>query len=112
MRKLLIYFLLQTIFSNYITIDLVTTNDIHGVINQQTAYFMNPEYPPNIVGGAAFYKYVNDLKKEDSNNLLILDAGNFFQGSNFGMHDKGLSMIEWMNMIGYDAIVPLSLIHI
>ena len=106
MRRLLIYFLFQTIFANHISIDLITTNDIHGVINQQTAYFMNPEYPPNIVGGAAFYKYVHDLKKDNADNLLILDAGNFFQGSNFGMYDKGSSMIEWMNMIGYDAIVP------
>ena len=60
MRKLLIYLLFQTIVANHISIDLITTNDIHGVINQQTAYFMNPEYPPNIVGGAAFYKYVHD----------------------------------------------------
>jgi endonuclease/exonuclease/phosphatase family metal-dependent hydrolase len=106
MKKILIYILLQVVFSNHIYIDLITTNDIHGVVNQQTAYFMNPEFPPNIVGGAAFYKYVNELKSSSSDNLLILDAGNFFQGSNFGMNDKGASMIEWMNMIGYDAVVP------
>ena len=106
MRNFLIYIFFQIIFSNEIIIDLITTNDIHGVVNQQTAYFMNPEYPPNIIGGAGFYKYVHDLKKTNSDNLLILDAGNFFQGSNFGMHDKGSSMIEWMNMIGYDAVVP------
>ena len=95
-----------TMCSDIVSIDVLTTNDIHGVINQQTAYFMNPEYPPNIVGGAAFYKYVHDLKKDDADNLLILDAGNFFQGSNFGMYDKGSSMIEWMNKVGYNAIVP------
>ena len=106
MKKILIYILLQSVFSNHIYIDLITTNDIHGVVNQQTAYFMNPEFPPNIVGGAAFYKYVKELKSSSSDDLLILDAGNFFQGSNFGMNDKGASMIEWMNMIGYDAIVP------
>lgn len=106
MKKILIYILLQSVFSNHIYIDLITTNDIHGVVNQQTAYFMNPEFPPNIVGGAAFYKYVKELKSSSSDDLLILDAGNFFQGSNFGMNDKGASMIEWMNMIGYDAVVP------
>lgn len=106
MKKLLIYIFLNCLLSNHIYIDLITTNDIHGVINEQTAYFMNPEFPPNIVGGAAFYKYVNELKKENSDNLLILDASNFYQGSNFGMNDKGESMIEWMNMIEYDAFVP------
>ena len=46
--------------------------------------------------------------KQNSNeeNLLILDGGNFFQGSNLGIHDQGKTMIEWMNMIGYDAMVP------
>ena len=106
MKKLLIYIFLNYLLSNHIYIDLITTNDIHGVINEQTAYFMNPEFPPNIVGGAAFYKYVNELKKDNSDNLLILDASNFYQGSNFGMNDKGESMIEWMNMIEYDAFVP------
>ncbi len=106
MKKLLIYMFLNCLLSNHIYIDLITTNDIHGVINEQTAYFMNPEFPPNIVGGAAFYKYVNELKKDNSDNLLILDASNFYQGSNFGMNDKGESMIEWMNMIEYDAFVP------
>ena len=106
MKKLLIYLFLNCLVSNHIYIDLITTNDIHGVINEQTAYFMNPEFPPNIVGGAAFYKYVNELKKDNSDNLIILDASNFYQGSNFGMNDKGLSMIEWMNMIEYDAFVP------
>ena len=106
MKKLLIYIFLNCLLSNHIYIDLITTNDIHGVINEQTAYFMNPEFPPNIVGGAAFYKYVNELKKDNSDNLLILDASNFYQGSNFGMNDKGESMIEWMNMIEYDAFVP------
>ena len=87
-------------------IDLVTTNDMHGVVKDQKAYFMNPQYPPKIVGGSGLYNYIDKLKQTTGNDLLILDGGNFFQGSNFGMHDKGLSMIEWMNMIGYDAIVP------
>ena len=106
MKKLVIYIFLNCLLSNHIYIDLITTNDIHGVINEQTAYFMNPEFPPNIVGGAAFYKYVKELKKDNADNLLILDASNFYQGSNFGMNDKGESMIEWMNMIEYDAFVP------
>ena len=95
--------LFQFLLSNQIVIDLVTTNDIHGVIQDQKAYFMNPQYPPNIVGGAGFYKYINKLNDE---NLIVLDGGNFFQGSNLGMQDKGKTIIKWMDMIGYDAVVP------
>ena len=107
MKKIIIYIFCQFIFCSVITIDLITTNDMHGFINEQKAYFMNPQYPPTIIGGSGFYNYISDLKSNlNDEDLLILDGGNFFQGSNFGMHDKGLSMIKWMNQIGYDALVP------
>ena len=99
-------FIIFYIFLIKISIDLITTNDIHGVVDKQTAYFMNPEYPPTIIGGAGFYKYLEDLKKDDSINTLILDGGNFFQGTNFGMNDKGKTMVEWMNKLEYDVFVP------
>ena len=38
--------------------------------------------------------------------ILLLDAGNFFRGSTFGMADSGMTMIKWMNKNSYDAIVP------
>ena len=41
-------------------IDLITTNDIHGGIGKQDANFMNPEFPPTIIGGAGYYKYIKD----------------------------------------------------
>tara|TARA_Y100001970_G_scaffold162665_3_gene198835 strand:+ start:408 stop:2261 length:1854 start_codon:yes stop_codon:yes gene_type:complete len=107
MRMIFIYLLFQIIFTNEIVIDLITTNDIHGVVQKQKAYFMNPEYPPTIIGGAGFYKYITDYRdKSNQDNSIVVDAGNFFQGSNFGMFDQGASMIDWMNLIGYDAFVP------
>ena len=86
------------------SIDIVTTNDIHGVIGEQMANFMNPQYPPKILGGNAMYKYVDDLKK--NNEILMLDGGNFFQGNPLGTLDSGAFMIDWYNKLGYDAIVP------
>jgi len=110
MKYRILFILLFTwVTSSPIKINLVTTNDIHGVIASQKATFMNPQYPPTIVGAAAFSKYVDKLKKSsirDNEGLLILDGGNIFQGNPLGMADKGQSMIEWMNRIGYDAMVP------
>tara|TARA_B100000029_G_scaffold91116_1_gene81037 strand:- start:2558 stop:4390 length:1833 start_codon:yes stop_codon:yes gene_type:complete len=106
MKKIIIYIFCQFIFCSVIKIDLITTNDMHGFINEQKAYFMNPQYPPTIIGGSGFYHYISELKQNlNDQDLLILDGGNFFQGSNFGMHDQGVSMIKWMNKIGYDAMV-------
>jgi len=110
MKHLLItLFLIGPVHTEPIKINLVTTNDIHGMISPQTANFMNPQYPPTILGGAAFSKYVDELRDEVNNNgegLLILDGGNIFQGHPLGIADGGYTMIEWMNRIGYDAMVP------
>jgi len=106
MRLINLYIFFQILISSEISIDLITTNDIHGVLQEQTAYFMNPQYPPTIIGASGLFNYMEELKKTSNQDLLLLDGGNFFQGSNFGMHDKGQSMIEWMNMLNYDAVVP------
>ena len=90
-------------------IDVITTNDLHGFLGEQDAYFMNPNFPPKIVGAAALYKYVKDIEKNMANksdDILILDGGNFFQGHPIGLIDSGKTVIEWMNKVGYDAIVP------
>ena len=94
---------------DYGTINVITTNDIHGMIGEQQAAFMNPHFPPTIIGGSAYYKYVRDLENKLTNkheDILTLDGGNFFQGHPLGIVDSGKTMIEWMNKIKYDAMVP------
>ena len=105
-RYIIIYILLQLCFSKTNFLDVITTNDLHGFIDEQTAHFINPHYPPHIIGGSGFIKYVNEIKKETSDNLLILDGGNFFQGNPVGIIDSGRTIINWMNKVGYNAIVP------
>lgn len=90
-------------------INLVTTNDLHGVIGEQEATFMNPEYAPMILGGSAYYKYVEELRREaeqQNEGILLLDAGNFFQGSPLGMFDGGKTLVEFLNKMKYDALTP------
>ena len=110
MNKLFFHLILIIpIYAEVIKINLITTNDMHGSISSQQAYFMNPQYPPKILGGAAFSKYVDNIRNEAKQNnegIIILDGGNFFQGSSLGLMDDGQTMVEWMNRIGYDALVP------
>jgi len=52
---LLTFFLIGAVHAEPIKINLVTTNDIHGMISSQTANFMNPQYPPTIVGWGSIF---------------------------------------------------------
>ena len=57
----ILFIIYSTLLSNeIINIDLITTNDLHGVIPEQKAYFMNPQFPPTIIGSAGFYNYINE----------------------------------------------------
>ena len=89
-----------------VKIDVITTNDLHGGIAEQKAWFMNPAYPPDMVGGAGLYKYIEDNRKDSKHSILIFDSGNFFQGHPLGMSDNGKFIIDWMNQVGYTALVP------
>ena len=92
----------------YLKIHLLFTNDLHGGIAPSKAWFMNPEFPPDLGGGAAMYSYAMDIRAEaaaEGAEVLLLDGGNIFQGTPLGMADSGRAMIDWMNEMEYDASV-------
>ena len=101
LRYIIILFSLSFLFSVK-SVNIITTNDIHGFIDEQRANFINPNYPPLIIGASGYYEYVKNI----NDPTLILDGGNFFQGHPVGIIDSGRTMIDWMNKVGYDALVP------
>ncbi|MFA6316737.1 MAG: bifunctional UDP-sugar hydrolase/5'-nucleotidase [Elusimicrobiota bacterium] len=78
------------------------TNDVHGWIMPREATF-NQADPKRMVGGAAVLAKV--LEK-DKGHRLLLDAGDWFQGTPEGTLTKGKSSVEVYNAMGYDALVP------
>ena len=68
-KIILLFICIQICFSknDYILINLITTNDIHGVISEQSANFMNPQHPPQILGGSALAKYIKETRKDATN---------------------------------------------
>ncbi|MDR2832946.1 MAG: metallophosphoesterase, partial [Streptococcaceae bacterium] len=75
------------------TINILHTNDIHGRYNN--------------VNGISFAKYTSLINKYRANNpnTLVLDAGDFYHGTNFANLFRGESMVQLMDNAGVDAFV-------
>lgn len=76
------------------TIKILHTNDIHGNVKDDGK---------SKIGLAKLATYVAETRAADE-NVLVLDAGDMFQGVPFANLEKGQSMIELANIIGYDAM--------
>lgn len=90
-------------------LNIFYTNDVHGGIVRVKAEFLNPEFPPVLGGGASavgIMKRAEELAKTQGDAFLKIDAGDIFQGTLVGTLSKGKVMVEYMNRVGYDAVVP------
>ncbi len=67
------------------TVTVLYTNDVHTYIDKDLNYTL-----------AAMYRDTLD-------NVLIVDAGDAIQGTAYGSMDKGKSIIDLMNAVGYDV---------
>lgn len=89
--------------SNNDDIIIVYTNDIHSYIANTITNADKTETP-----GLRLSKlsaYVKKLKSENP-NVLLVDAGDEIQGAVYGALDKGHSVIDIMNKVGYDLATP------
>lgn len=84
-----------------ITLTLLHTNDIHARLEPVAASGGAPEH-----GGVARVKtVVNDIRSEvGPDNVLLVDAGDYSQGTIFWNAWKSSDAIMFLNDIGYDAI--------
>ena len=92
-----------------VRLHLMWTNDIHGHIAPEAARFMNPAFPPPLGGGASMMNYVEEVRAKAAaagEPVLLLDAGDTFQGTPVGTKTKGDAVVEFFNTIRFDAIVP------
>lgn len=92
----------------YQKITLIFTNDVHGGITLTEASFINPDFPPIIGGGPSAARYINLYREkalEKKWGVLLLDQGDWFQGTLVGTRSGGSAVFDYMNMIQYDAAV-------
>lgn len=87
---------------------ILHTNDTHSRIEEVNKYdatcSAKESAEQQCFGGMARLKAAIDAERTQGGNLLVLDAGDQFQGSLFFTTYKGVDNAEFMNAIGYDAM--------
>ncbi|HET6721549.1 MAG TPA: metallophosphoesterase, partial [Chitinophagaceae bacterium] len=87
---------------------LLHTADIHSQLDIHDEFFIEngrPVYKKR--GGFATLKtMVNQLRKKNPLNTLVIDGGDCFQGSGIAALTEGRAIIPLMNNIGYDIMLP------
>ncbi len=92
------------------TLNILHINDLHSRIEPITRYDgtcgAEDDAEGKCFGGVARVKtYLNERRGAlTGQNVLTLDAGDQFQGSLFYSTYKGAAAVEFMNMIGFDAM--------
>ena len=85
------------------TLHLIYTNDIHGNIAPKEDRKRQTIKEPR--GGLAYMgAVIKDIQKEANGNYLLLDGGDWSQGTYESSLTKGKTVIDVMNNVGYDAI--------
>lgn len=78
---------------------ILYTNDVHSYI-ANTEEDDNGEVHP-LLNYASVAAYKKELAAEGA-NVLLVDAGDYFQGSAYGAMDEGETVVKLMNAAGYD----------
>lgn len=90
-----------------VRLHVLFTADIHGYVDDFPAVWMNPNFPPPIGGGASAATYIKAVEarvKEQGEDVLLLDAGDCWQGSPVGTLTDGKVVTEYYNHLDYDLI--------
>lgn len=87
---------------------LLHTADIHSQLLIHDEFFMEqgkPVYKKR--GGFATLKtMINELRKQNPENTLVMDGGDCFQGGGVAALTEGKAIVPLMNNIGYDLMLP------
>ena len=96
-----------------VTIRILWTNDTHGYLRPvfhreegEAGYLEKARKEGRIGGFAHIATVVNQLRGEMPAHTLFLDAGDTLHGTAVPLFDEGKPVIEVMNAMGYDAMVP------
>ncbi|MEZ5975517.1 MAG: bifunctional UDP-sugar hydrolase/5'-nucleotidase [Planctomycetota bacterium] len=84
------------------------TNDVHGQVLPLTATWVKDQDPKPTVGGiervARYIQKVRAEAAEQGAEVLVVDAGDWFQGTPEGGVEQGRAYLRLLQQVGYDAM--------
>ena len=86
---------------------ILHTNDVHSRIDQTSKYGAKCHSldDRDCYGGVARLKAKVDEMRNRDPNVLLLDAGDQFQGTSWYTHYRGNASSHFMNLVDYDVMV-------
>ena len=86
---------------------LLHTNDVHGQAQPRPATWIDRENPPLVGGLPRVAAYIETVRRgfgDERGGVLVVDAGDLFQGTPEGLIDQGRAYVAALAEVGYDAI--------
>jgi len=86
---------------------ILHTSDVHGQVRPRPATWIDREDPPPIGGLPRVAAYVREVHEElcgAEGGVLVVDAGDWYQGTPEGSVGGGLEFLRAMSEVGYDAL--------
>jgi 5'-nucleotidase / UDP-sugar diphosphatase len=91
--------------SRLYTFSILHFNDVHGGIEPTRATYISPDFPPMTGNMASIKTILDDFDYYiGTDTYILVDAGDFFQGTPIGNLSYGSSIIDIFNMLGVDAV--------
>ncbi len=78
------------------TLTLIGTNDVHGQLYEE-------EWRAGLVGISAHVEAVRAVRRDDGGHVLLIDAGDMWQGTLESNLTEGASVVAAFNALGYSA---------
>lgn len=89
-------------------ITVLITSDIHAQLNTHDEFFWenNKEVYRKRGGMAVLKTMLDSLKKQNPNNTILYDGGDYFHGHAVASLTEGEALIPIFNQLGYDLMLP------
>lgn len=103
-RKIFLMFLISVVVSSFLSgvslaekdVVILHTNDVHARAKDDKLE----------IGYARFCTYLKNVKNELNDDPIVLDAGDVLHGKIMAYADRGESIVNIMDAVGYMAMVP------